>query len=211
MNYATDKLIIMRYPGSCGGKFLINSLGLSNDAVFQHAWYAEQQLIGKFTPTDKLQYLLTEIKDVYTGWTDLNLGCFQMFGIFTENQTLDAEWDPILSEVIDSGKYFFIVAHGTEDYNRIKGIWTGASSVQFINCPNFIRTARLEGRVLKYAAVDDEPEHTWNAEWFLDEDATILHIKDLYQKLNLSDFNESYVRQLFRMWRDKIKTSTVYY
>lgn len=65
MNFNTDKLIRVVYPSNAGGKFLINSLGLSKNCVFQHNIFAKTQLA--FPDKDfvkiKFNYILRKIKE----------------------------------------------------------------------------------------------------------------------------------------------------
>ena len=81
INFDTRNLIIVCYPGGAGGKFLINSLGLSDDCVFQDADLASRQLQQDFTPADKFSYLTNKINKVTGEWHDLDLGCVQLFGV----------------------------------------------------------------------------------------------------------------------------------
>ena len=55
IDFNTNNIVIVFYPRFAGGKFLINCLGLSDDAVFQNAKLAENQLNGKFTIDNKIQ------------------------------------------------------------------------------------------------------------------------------------------------------------
>ncbi len=97
------------------------------------------------------------------------------------------------------------MAHDTESYNRIKSIWADARSVQFINCDVFVPEVRPNNCPEEYDIVDDVAEYTWNAEWFLSEDATARHVSEVYNKLNLTDFNETYIREYHRCWLEIIK------
>ena len=85
IDFNTNRLIIVCYPRGAGGKFLINALGLSNGAVFQDNDLAMQQLSKLFTPEDKLAYIQTQVELITDQWTDLNLGCYQLFGMHNEN------------------------------------------------------------------------------------------------------------------------------
>jgi hypothetical protein len=62
-----------------GGKFLINSIGLSDDAVFQSSSLINQQLQGDFGTNQKLKYLLDALADTPKQWDDLGLGENEIF------------------------------------------------------------------------------------------------------------------------------------
>lgn len=77
----TDNLIIVCYPPNTGGKFLINCLGLSNNAFFQDTNLIKMQLNNRFTPTDKINCLSQKLSEVTTHWTDLDFSWLSMFNI----------------------------------------------------------------------------------------------------------------------------------
>ena len=82
INFDTNNIVIVSYPANAGGKFLINCLGISDLAVFQDATLAEQQLDGKLSIDDKIEYLSnTVINSTKNNWNDLHLGCIQLFGV----------------------------------------------------------------------------------------------------------------------------------
>jgi hypothetical protein len=50
------------YPSGAGGKFLINCLSLNDKAVFCHSILAQQQIDGKFSVDDKLNYIFKHLQ-----------------------------------------------------------------------------------------------------------------------------------------------------
>ena len=147
INFNTDNLIIVCYPRNAGGKFLINSLGLSDCAVFQHAILAQQQIDGGYSQIDKINYLKKELREVGTEWNDLNLGCHELFCVenniytdypsglikkFTFNQTVET--------LSNSSFKFFIVAHQPLVCERYLEVWPNAKVIYFKNCAEFIST-----------------------------------------------------------------------
>lgn len=88
MNRQYSNIVLIHYEIGSGGKFLLNCLGLSDDAVFYSAALAEKQLQGNFTLNDKINYLnhyLNEAK-ITKIWNDFGLGCYNMYE-FTHDQT----------------------------------------------------------------------------------------------------------------------------
>ena len=82
-NFNTKNIILFHYPSYSGGKFVHNSLGLSDNMVFQKQSLAQAQIDGNFSFDDKKEYILTHMKDedIKRGWWgDLRLGCSQLFG-----------------------------------------------------------------------------------------------------------------------------------
>lgn len=46
--------------------------------------------------------------------------------------------------------------------------------------------------------------HQWDCNWFLTEDDTIQHIKELYSDMNLGECNENIIRKMYKMWIRKM-------
>ena len=51
-NYNTKNIILWHYPGYAGGNVIKNSLGLSDNVVFQKQSLAQAQIDGKFSFED---------------------------------------------------------------------------------------------------------------------------------------------------------------
>ena len=155
INFNTDQLIIFYYPSDAGGKFLINSLGLSDHAVFQDSQLAAKQLVeNNFSKQDKIDYLLNKINNTIEKWSDLDLGCGQLFGRGSnsiyglKDITLTNEFknlfnfDPIIEPLSKSSKYFFKTAHFTYNLKKEMMFWPNAKVVELVNYNNFIKKYR---------------------------------------------------------------------
>jgi len=144
INFDTNNLIVVAYPPMAGGKFLINCLGLSPDAVFQDKIYAQKDLDNKLTCADKMQILRDKFTKTYKHWNDLGMGCWQLFGAST-NQYEEYSGDMSIFTfnsmpdlLSNSNKLFFIVAHNPTELRAILKIWTNARVIAFTNCLPFI-------------------------------------------------------------------------
>lgn len=132
VNFNSDKLVIVCYPRLAGGKFLINSLGLSTKAVLQDSNLATQDINGLLSQQDKFDILNSRLVNMSeTHWTDLNLGCFQLFG----NYYKPSDPIPVLSS---SDYHFFIVAHTYNQFSEIYKHWPNAKIIAFTNSQKFI-------------------------------------------------------------------------
>jgi hypothetical protein len=146
VNFKTDNLVIICYPAYAGGKFLINCLGLSNDAVLQDQGFAEQQLAGKFSQDDKFAYIKSSIDTTKFEWNDLNLGCNELFGINNDDYLVstdaillsDGMFNPVVGKLTQSNKKFFIVAHTPTHLEKYLNVWPNARIVYFVNSFDFI-------------------------------------------------------------------------
>jgi len=106
INFSTKNLIIFLYPAGTGGKFLINCCGLSKHAVLQDKDLAESDLNGNLLSIDKFSILKQRLAKVKNKWTDLDLGCQQLFGISNKlymnygvEIVRNMEFNPIISKL----------------------------------------------------------------------------------------------------------------
>ena len=235
INFDTDNLIIVFYPGLAGGKFLINCLGLSDDVVFQDHQLAQKQLDLKFIQQDKINYLLDKLAEtvewndypeVY-GWNDLDLGCMELFGIsnsdyvqLSSDEIRNLQFNDVITTLSNSSKKFFIVAHWPNNVARYLTVWPNAKLITFKNYSKFINF-RIHDRIKEnvYIPMSDEMPNNynevitkfsdqmqlWDTDWYFDEKDTIAGIKNLYQSLNLSNFNEKAITSYYTAWINKLK------
>ena len=146
IDFNSDRMIIFYYPAYAGGKFLINSLGLSNSVVFQDEWLARDQIEGNFPPDAKIDFLQKRFNEVNRKWNDLGLGCGQLFALnytdyynFTSETASSMLFSPIIKQLIKKNWYFCTVAHGDTDLSNYLRIWKNAKIVVFKNFSNFIK------------------------------------------------------------------------
>lgn len=143
INFDTNNLIIVAYPPMAGGKFLINCLALSSDAVFQHRIFAQQDLNNELTSENKMQILRDRLSEV-THWNDLYMGCRELFGVDEKiyekyNGNLSIfRFNDVIETLSNSKKLFFIVAHTTTVLTCILKVWRNARVIMFTDCLPFI-------------------------------------------------------------------------
>lgn len=167
VNFNTNNLVISVYPRFAGGKFLINCLGLSNDAVFQDARLADRQLAGDFDHISKIDYIMNALDEHHIDnsrlWNDLKLGCVQLFGSSEDNYTAEGkettEWErpyveatrPVTinqltinftetAQRLSYGSHkFFIGTHSASKLKNILSVWKNPKLIVFTNTVNFRR------------------------------------------------------------------------
>lgn len=267
INFETENLVIVCFPQGAGGKFLINCLGLSSDAVLQCADLATAQLDNRFNPEDKINFLNHKIQETSGQWTDLDLGCFRLFGV--DNRVyLDHPPDlvkkfffnEVICELSNSPKKIFIVAHCHTWIESYRSVWPNAKIIYFTNVSPFIHhRSRLPVDIKKtwehlrgdswpvayplnfneFNSMDESIKqefsnnkwefkslcesnliHTnhekmrsaysniiycWDALNYFSVDKVVYEIKNIYQLLNLSKFNENYIRQYYFAWQTKLE------
>jgi len=221
INFDTENLIIVHYPQGAGGKFLINCLGLSDDAVLQSNVLAEQQLYQKFTQLDKFKFLKEQLTyvSVREGWNDLHLGCKQLFGVDTSTYSKQSSefiknssdlFYNIVNDLSNGDKKFFIVAHGLRPLAGISRVWNCARIINFINYQDFINF-RKDFDLVDASSAENKLFRSvyttailWDTNNYFSVDSTVDEIRKLYVTLDLNDFNEDLIREYHMLWIDKL-------
>lgn len=225
------KPIIVCFPRNSGGKFLINCIGLSNDAVLSDILLVQQQLDNKFNSYDKLKLLLNRISicnDTGT-WDDLQLSQCQLFNstalidTFTieEIQKFDGySFTSILPAeffltsatdiVIHSDKFFSVETHGINDAIFYYNLWQDSKIILFDNkFDNFynFREGIDPARNFKWEIelFNNIPYISWSADDYLIENVFLEKIKNLYNNIGLTDFNEELILTYYRSWLNTIE------
>ena len=143
--FATDRIIVVAYPGGAGGKFLTNSLALSQHAVLSH------QNLTTLTSKQKLDLLCDRYELMKTPpWRDIDLGCIQLFDnnrsvMYFEVQVSEAtkwQYSNVIPALIEQNKYFFVVAHDSNQLAWLLQTWPNAKIIRFVNYLDFIQQYR---------------------------------------------------------------------
>ena len=199
----TDRLIVAHYPQGYGGKFLLNCLGLSQHMVLQDNELARQQLAGTLNPNQKLDFLLSRLKEVKQAWCDLHLGCVQLFGCetykFQRHHGFELRYhrfNPVIQELSHGTTYFASVAHDVWQLSNTLESWPGARVINLINADQFLELYRpssqqIEWRFLR--APDWPIEMPANLDQYL---AMPEFVKQEIQDMNLELY---FIKPLF--WR----------
>jgi len=223
LNLNTDKIVIVMYHPWAGGKFFVNALGLSRQAVLQHHDYAQQQLAGKLNPWAKYQILSDRIDKTTTRWLDLGLGCSNIFG----DKVYEPEsFPPLVEELSNSNQYFFVIAHNEIAARQLATLWPNAKIIYVCNSFNFV-SWRFNGKTRKdvplcrwfpyYHRLDEadieftnfvydfnQEKVTVDADVFLDRDKLLKCVEFLYEWLGLDDFNPILINDFYDKYMDKL-------
>jgi len=231
-NFNTKNIILFHYPRYAGGKFVHNSLGLSDNMVFQKQSLAQAQIDGNFSFNDKKEYISTHMQteDIKTGyWGDLRLGCSQLFG--QDNwcgggQTYDRLKVPNVEQFIRSNEqhpsindtvkflssdendnlWFSLNQHAHipgKDYFPNAKIITFKNNTDMVNHRcSFIDTTDPDW---KTNIEDREPDFTWDTEWLNDVSTTTDGLKELYRLFNLDGWEqaEPFIKEYYQIWYEK--------
>jgi hypothetical protein len=230
-NFDTKNIILFHYPIYAGGKFVMNCLGLSDNMVLQSQSLAQAQIDGTLSFNDKKEYILKYMQgeDIlkYNFWSDIHLGCSQLFIDGADNST--THWGLIdniktgkqHSSITDTVKFlssdnnnkllFSLVWHN----NTITPIFPNAKIITFKNNTQMINHRRL---FLKGGGLADwtegslnerVPDFTWDTEWLNDVSTTTDGLKELYRLFNLDGWEqaEPFIKEYYHLWCEKNQLS----
>jgi len=167
MNLDCDNHVIFYYPAGSGGKFLINCLALSGQAVFQHDTLSLKDLEGKLSIKDKFDILLDYLNTVPSGsafWTDFGFGDYQMFGIDKPRYSKQTIGNPdivnpaVTHLTVSEDKLFFSACHNIAELETIKQIFKKSKIVQLTNPDKFLSKRNWP----REKFVDDRAIESWN-------------------------------------------------
>lgn len=143
INFDTPNVILVVYPWGAGGKFLINSLGLANNACLQNISLGSD-------PNSKKQYIRDELAGVGNVWRDLNMGSTTMLGVdeglyVTEDPATAQYWPWYdgVGELTHSNQKFFIDVHDAAHLAGLLQVWRNAQIIAFENCQEFLKQRRV--------------------------------------------------------------------
>lgn len=144
--FDTDQLIIVHYSQGCGGKFLINCLGLASNAVLQDKHLASLQLQGNLDTERKFKIILARLATTKNKWHDLGWGCEEYFGFNSDAYLTIVKgqlpFDPVVKLTVDHNNYFFLVSHDPVFLQKAIAVWPNANIVLVDNCNDFIARKR---------------------------------------------------------------------
>jgi len=222
INTDTDKIIIVCYSSFSGGKFLLNSLGLSNKIVLQDINLATQQANGNFSTQEKFEYLATKLKENGSTkeWNDLGLGCFQFFGVpskeYLQNKVTVERFDNKISNIIDNDLTFFLVAHNYIFLPKYLEVWKNARIIAFENSDLFIkwRTNGIQtenAELSREKLADKNVIHYFDNNNYFSKIKTVDEIEKMYKLLDLPDFDRELVSSYYDLWMGKLIENKLYW
>jgi len=208
-----DLCIAVYFPCSAGGKFIINSLGLSKHCVLHDArlaqWELEQTDVNLLY-NKKLEVILKTVpKNAFDGdWQNYELG-----SSWIKQKNCVQDPDPAhLQKIINSSKHFCIVCHQIQELETILSIYPKIHIVKLTNYVDWMILCRSKSRItdidekrIYWSFVDKNEIESPTVDWILiDIDNSIRsmavmqqQIEILYNKLGFDDFDESLWRQYY--------------
>jgi len=126
-------------------------------------------------------------------------------------------FSPTLEKLSKSDNLFFLVAHTPSAIKNHLAVWKKATVIQFINEKEWIfyrvgewkigvsqeRNIELMESTIGHLG-DSNRLIQFDNFCYFDTDQTVRAVELLYNKFNLTDFNETHVRTLHQIWHDTI-------
>lgn len=212
IDFNTTNLVLVAYPNYAGGKFLINSLGLSDQACLQHSVLAQLQLDDRLPPSDKLKFLLARLNGSHYFWDDLGLGCLQLFGRHDEfgttfgGRTNDTQLPEYIIRLLSSKLKLFKACHTASQLSNLAQRWPNAPIVLLKNSADVARYRKrnnIDAVKINEQAIYQQVTNInrtyieWDCNNFFNFDKFDSSLKIMYNSLGLNDYDRNQVKQLF--------------
>ena len=216
--YDTEFIIFVGYQPFSGGKLIMNSLGLADNACLQHFLLAHQQLKNNFTQEDKKKFLVEKLKASNYFWDDLGLGCHNLFGIppqfFHEPNASPSPFKVKLIQALIEKKIYFFKALHVYNNDAILSKWTNGKILTYTNSLH-ITKKRLsplinffsDEEVLKNDVRSTEilenlnrKYDIWDCFWFDEKEKYLLEVENLYDKFKLTNYNKEILGTIYDLY-----------
>jgi len=198
----TTQAIILYYPRGCGGKFLGNVIGLSDNGVVSDYILAQMKINYELPGKHLLDILLKRLDNTTGNWYDLGMSEKAFFNISGINQLIkekeNIEVSPFLSRLIEHKFNFTLVAHSLDEVNAYLHLFQNARIIIFDQCEGFklqYRPFYPENKITNITA-----DFKWNANWFLNTSDLIANIERLYAEFNLRGLDVEIIKTYHKAW-----------
>jgi hypothetical protein len=207
VNFNTNNLVIFQYPTGAGGKFVAACCGLSSGMVLSSDALACRQLLNTFSSSDKLSHLTRTIKNIGS-WNDFELGCNQLFGIAIDDydkmpdHEISQRFKPVVETLSHSNLKFPVIAHTPYVCKLGLNKWPNARIVQFNNNQEFYKKFR-PGKIHydEQASLNVSNDmFNWDQQAVLDNSKFLDQIEELYDWLDLKDFDSKLVTEFYNVY-----------
>jgi|APSaa5957512535_1039671.scaffolds.fasta_scaffold20139_2 hypothetical protein len=181
-------IVFVCYPPFAGGKFLINCLGLSNDASLQNSKLLNLPTVEKFN------ILMSSLQNITDSWDDLNLGCKQLYGLSArdiQKQNISKTVEIINNKLNGYSGVCFLVIHTPEELSNAMHIWSKPRIVIFKNTDTFIKhRLGIKAKLKNYWDTVSQKDWPVNAPTTVDE--YIKLPQHIYNDLEVKHSNKIY-------------------
>ena len=204
-----DLVLIVYYPPCAGGKFTINSLGLSRYCTLHDyrlaCWDASQPKYDQQYYQIKLEYVLNTVPDTKNNqnWTKFEMGNYhQLFGNHQQPFVSAAKM------ITRNNQCFCVIVH---DQNLLDSMLETTTATRVIKLTNFTQWMRTSA--FKHKETNDDIENKVAAHKFLDQkemqNKSWFYVIDMDQGMQDQSFMQHQIQSLYEKlgWDDFDQTS----
>ena len=201
INYNTDKLIILNYPGGAGGKFISLCLALDPMVIHQHLGLAKSKIKGGKSNESSFKVskaVLTKNQKFH-----FELGCGELAGI---NSLLQREEQAKLAnnlwrELTHQIKFYFLmVDHQGGNWDH----YPNARHIVFKNYEWILEARGMKLRKIKEISLKKENIVYFDSSAVKDRTAFKDEIRKLFESFGLQEPNWDHIEELRSIWMNTV-------
>jgi hypothetical protein len=214
-----NNTIIVYYPVAAGGKFFINSLGLSRHCVLHNVelarWDLDQSVFTENYYKTKLNHVLKTIPpDQNSYWQSYELGVFNYWLSFENNPPTCSS---ALKDIVSSGRHCCVITHNPEYLVSVMSAFSLKNIVKLTNYTKWLMecsfkvsglTEDIKNKVDYWGYIDQKEIADPAYNYLLvdvdnsmrDQTAMTKQIKNLYNHFGFDDFNEDLWLQYYKRY-----------
>ena len=232
-HFKTTRAVAVAYPPGAGGKILMNCLALSDEAVLQDQNLFDLSTVDiKNLLVERYSSINVQDQWNDANLCDDNLFGFDVLFHYDATRRnsgfSEREIQPLAAKhsytwpygkkfiefIVNDHRIFFMVAHTAIDLHKHLEIWPKARVIILDNATEFIAQQRPNRLIVDNAdyenhvekctqlCIDTSPMILDNLDW-LEADLFVNTVEKCYNMLNLSGFNQNYIKEVFYAW-DKV-------
>ena len=136
INFNTDRLVVLNYPGGAGGKFISLALGLHTNILIQEKTMARRMMKQSVDPAMSFKLAMKTFEKAEETNSHFEYGCLQLAGfnsdLLNQDNTADEKvCNDFWRELTNQDKfYFFMVDHSNKNlFSR----YTNRKTIRLIN------------------------------------------------------------------------------
>jgi len=152
---------------------------------------AESDLNGNLSSIDKFSILKQRLAKVKNKWTDLDLGCIQLFGIsnnvirnYGSEIVRNMEFNPIISKLSYGTRKFFIATHSPIEHKKYCKLWINTKTIAFSNQETLINFRGFKESLSEFQGpVWEHWDKIRGSDWPLDPPKNLKHFFEIDKKV----------------------------
>lgn len=145
INFDHPHVVFVLYPWGAGGKFLINSMAVSDAAVLPDVQLAQQQFSHQLNVQQKKELILQRLSQETGQWQDLHFSVDALTGVSERMYIMSPvdtaqywPWFDFMSTLTQSSLTWFFDIHDAGHLSAALRVWPKARVIKFVNTDEFL-------------------------------------------------------------------------